>query len=350
MLVEISSDTSKRYTVPVLRYEISDDDSEDFAMPKIVGMDTIVISFFDEPSFSYSYEDENGFVEEDAPQTSIYSYDDDVTVTFLGNEISLFGANDPNSTTFIDLGINRDVFADGTTLDSLWAHVTIDNDTQNPNYLGSFLWAIDADLEVNNQQEFEGLLSANPITETIAIPAEVPYGPNKSDWLVSALASSGVEPEEVQIDGETSTHQITNLDVGALVFKDGSDTVVNVNSGEIRSGYQELAFTHVELKDQDYDHGIDISDVIAQLRVIVGLDSLSGMQKIAADIDNDGEVSISDVIANLRHIVGLDTVTQCSLVDTNNQRVTSLNSSTISELTLVQHGDVDLSATFGDLI
>ena len=68
--------------------------------------------------------------------------------------------------------------------------------------------------------------------------------------------------------------------------------------------------------------------------------------KIAADIDGSGEVAISDVVSNLRHIVGLDTIEECALVDSTDALVTSLNSSTTADLTLVQYGDVDLSATF----
>ena len=87
-----------------------------------------------------------------------------------------------------------------------------------------------------------------------------------------------------------------------------------------------------------------------QLRDIVGLTSLSDIQKIAADITGDGEVAISDVISNLRHIVGLDTIEQCALVD-NSQSVSSASTnSTALELTLIQYGDVDLSATFFELI
>ena len=87
-----------------------------------------------------------------------------------------------------------------------------------------------------------------------------------------------------------------------------------------------------------------------QLRDIVGLSSLEGKQKIAADIDRNDEVTISDVVSNLRHIVGLDTIEQCALVDSSDQLVTSLNSSTVADLTLVQYGDVDLSATFFDCL
>ena len=102
----------------------------------------------------------------------------------------------------------------------------------------------------------------------------------------------------------------------------------------------------MEFSNSSYDHGIAISDVVLQLRDIVGLSTLEGKQKIAADIDRNDEVTISDVVSNLRHIVGLDTIEQCALVDSSDERVESLTTSTIADLTLVQYGDVDLSATF----
>ena len=290
MLVEISNDTSKRYTVPVLRYEISDDDSEDFAMPKIFGMDTIVISFSAEPSFYYSYEDEDGFVEEDAPQTSIYSYDDDVTVTFLGNEISLFGANDLNSTTFIDLGITRDVFEDGTTLDTLWSHVNIENDSLESEYLGSFAWALNADLEITDQTEFEEFLSANPIAETIEIPADVAYGPNKSDWLVSALASSGIEPEEVQIDGanenstdiETPSFQEFSGDGHSVSYDEAAKLLtITTNSGIESTVALPQRSDVVEYQQQDYHYAYEFSAAISNTAAMV---SYSGERAFRGEI------------------------------------------------------------------
>ena len=44
--------------------------------------------------------------------------------------------------------------------------------------------------------------------------------------------------------------------------------------------------------------------------------------------------------------MGLDTIEECALVDSSDGRVESLTSSTIADLTLVQYGDVDLSAAF----
>jgi len=64
-----------------------------------------------------------------------------------------------------------------------------------------------------------------------------------------------------------------------------------------------LSFTHVEFSDSNHDHGIAISDVVLQLRDIVGLSTLEVKQKIVADINQDGTVAISDVVSNLHHIL-----------------------------------------------
>ena len=134
----------------------------------------------------------------------------------------------------------------------------------------------------------------------------------------------------------------------SLVFvsSETENTTVAMTSGTLATLSEDLSFTHVEFSNSNYDHGITISDVVLQLRDIVGLSALTGKQKIAADIDGSGEVAIGDVVSNLRHIVGLDTIEQCALVDGSDNRIESLTTSTIADLTLVQYGDVDLSATF----
>ena len=131
-----------------------------------------------------------------------------------------------------------------------------------------------------------------------------------------------------------------------FVSSETNTKTVAMSSGSLAILSEDVNFTHVELNTANYDHGISISDVVLQLRDIVGLSTLDGKQKFAADIDGSGEVAISDVVSNLRHIVGLDTIEECALVDSTDALVTSLNSSTIADLTLVQYGDVDLSATF----
>jgi Ca2+-binding RTX toxin-like protein len=142
----------------------------------------------------------------------------------------------------------------------------------------------------------------------------------------------------------------TSVPDQTLVFKSGTDTTLSLSSGKLESLSEDFIFTHVEFASQSYDHGIAISDVVLQLRDIVGLSTLSGNQKTAADIDGDGDVAIGDVVSNLRHIVGLDTIEQCALVDSSDQLVTNLTTSTMADLTLIQLGDVDLSATFVEIL
>lgn len=110
-----------------------------------------------------------------------------------------------------------------------------------------------------------------------------------------------------------------------------------------------VQFTHAEIANQSavYTSDIAISDVIAQLKDIVGLTPLSGTSAAAADVDNNGSIEIADVIANLKHIVGLETITSFDVVNSSSALVTELSSSMIdSNLYIVQNGDVDLSGTF----
>ena len=94
---------------------------------------------------------------------------------------------------------------------------------------------------------------------------------------------------------------------------------------------------------------ISISDVISQLRHIVGLDTLSGISALNADVDADGKIGISDVIGNLRVIVGLDNQQSARLVSEDGNFL--IDPSVLpNELTASVPGDVDLSASFLDLI
>ena len=110
-----------------------------------------------------------------------------------------------------------------------------------------------------------------------------------------------------------------------------------------------VQFTHAEIANQSsvYTSDIAISDVIAQLKDIVGLTPLSGTSAAAADVDNNGSIEIADVIANLKHIVGLETITSFDVVNSSSALVTELSSSMIdTNIYIVQNGDVDLSGTF----
>ena len=174
---------------------------------------------------------------------------------------------------------------------------------------------------------------------------------SERDFTIDLTLSPGDIVQAITIGYEDSAGARTLFANQSLVFvSSGSDnTTVSMTGGTLATLSQDLSFTHVEFSSQSYDHGIAISDVVLQLRDIVGLSTLSGTQKTAADIDGNGTVAISDVVSTLRHIVGLDTIEQCALVDTSDQLVTNLTNSTIADLTLIQLGDVDLSSTFIDI-
>ena len=131
-----------------------------------------------------------------------------------------------------------------------------------------------------------------------------------------------------------------------LVLKSDTDTQVALVSGRLENLSDNLSFSHVEFTSKNYDHGIEIGDVILQLQNMVGLNALSDTETLAADINSDGEIKINDVISALRHITGLETIHACALIDNSSQIINSLGSSTIAELRLIQYGDVNLSATF----
>lgn len=92
-----------------------------------------------------------------------------------------------------------------------------------------------------------------------------------------------------------------------------------------------------------------ISDVIGQLRHIVGLETLSGLNKAAADNDRDGDIDISDVIRSLRLIVGLESPSTAHLIDSSGNSTFDLIGPTTS-LYAVAEGDTDLSWTAPDLV
>jgi Ca2+-binding RTX toxin-like protein len=93
---------------------------------------------------------------------------------------------------------------------------------------------------------------------------------------------------------------------------------------------------------------VAISDVIAQLRHIVGLNKLTGLNKGAADNNGDGEIAISDVISSLRQIVGLEQAPDAKLVTAEGESEFLFNDS-IEELYVVAPGDADLSWSLPDM-
>ena len=88
---------------------------------------------------------------------------------------------------------------------------------------------------------------------------------------------------------------------------------------------------------------INLSDVLAQLKHIIGLKELKANALQAGDVNNDHTVNLSDVLMNLKHIIGLKEIDTFDLVTDNGFAINSLNSDSNGNLTLVINGDADQS-------
>ena len=127
------------------------------------------------------------------------------------------------------------------------------------------------------------------------------------------------------------------------------DHEAGVKTANVTNGKFEFTgigkFSHAKLDSSAYAADIAINDVISSLKHIVGLETLNGASKHAADVDNNGAVAISDVISQLKHIVGLETLSNFDLINSQGERVGEITDTTL-DLQLVLNGDVDLSTTF----
>ena len=123
--------------------------------------------------------------------------------------------------------------------------------------------------------------------------------------------------------------------------------VINTSSAEALS-ITSTKVTSAELI-ADTSGAVSISDVILQLRHIVGLEELEGLNRVAADNDGDGSVKISDVITSLRLIVGLEDAPNALILNGAGERQFEFDA-TAGDLYVVAPGDSDLSWTYADIV
>jgi hypothetical protein len=95
---------------------------------------------------------------------------------------------------------------------------------------------------------------------------------------------------------------------------------------------------------------INLSDVLSQLKHIIGLRELKANALQAGDTNNDGEVNLSDVLDNLKHIIGLRAIDTFDLVTDNGFAVNALDADSKGNLTLVINGDADQSHADWDFV
>ena len=151
-------------------------------------------------------------------------------------------------------------------------------------------------------------------------------------------------------DGVDGTISASAVDLSGLVVREGQDDVSMTNFGHepgsvslpnIPTGTFGLTLASTSEVAPD----VGINDVISTLRAIVGLDTLSSKQTIAADMNEDGDVGISDVISMLRQIVGLDDSDGFvgAAEQSDGSYSTDLTSADVDSVLWIGKGDLDSS-------
>jgi Ca2+-binding RTX toxin-like protein len=233
----------------------------------------------------------------------------------------------------IDAGLGNDTILPGASSDNIdgglgWDTVRyVENQTSyevaegdGGEYLVTHTASGDIDT-LNNVEVLEFLDTSLMLVDPNSAPKPVYFGSGKQ------LASGSVT---VTTPNATAEATITS---GELVLPVAS------------IGAEEFSLS----ANLDTQGAVGISDVIAQLRHIVGLSELSGVNFAAGDNDANGEISISDVISSLRTIVGLQESGDAKLVDALGEDKFTLD--TLSpELYAVAPGDADLSWSLPDIV
>jgi hypothetical protein len=188
-----------------------------------------------------------------------------------------------------------------------------------------------ADYETKNQYAFTVTASDGELTDAIGVTFNVA--------AVDQQITIGY------VDSTSTTVVIQDQSI-VLSIADANNVSVDVSNGMIGVLASTVSFDHIEMVSTSYDDGINISDAVSVLKHIVGLQTLTGVNVLAADANMDNAVNISDAVSVLKHIVGLDPIKNCALVDTSSSEITTLEPNMVDDYTLIQRGDIDLSATF----
>jgi len=184
---------------------------------------------------------------------------------------------------------------------------------------------------------------------------------SEGDSVVNFLEDNGSSELTVNSSNAPDYLKIKNLQNKHLNFKvdlesgsSNSENLIDSNGklllagsmsiGQVRvKGHTDFKSGIAKNKTEPESDPISLSDVLAQLKHIIGLRELSGRAKQAGDTNNDGSVNLSDVLDNLKHIIGLRPIETFDLVSDAGLKINSLNAESIGNLTLVINGDADQS-------
>jgi hypothetical protein len=145
------------------------------------------------------------------------------------------------------------------------------------------------------------------------------------------------------------------LDISGLAFPINEQGELSLSSAQTISsvkidGISSLKSSIAKQGETNASNPINLSDVLAQLKHIIGLRELKANALQAGDTNNDGEVNLSDVLVNLKHIIGLREIDTFDLVTDNGFAINALDADSKGDLTLVINGDADQSHADWDFV
>jgi hypothetical protein len=199
----------------------------------------------------------------------------------------------------------------------------------------SYQWNRD-DIEIANATNSSYLLASEDVGIIITVRASYTDNQNTFEEVFSSQTYV-VEKGNVPLFSASASL----LSSGNVHYTDTSGVYSGVATTNFRPTGTLILSAELE---ETTDDAVEISDVISQLRHIVGLTELAGLNKAAADNDANGSVDISDVINSLRQIVGLQEAPNARIVDAQGNHQFMFDDS-VTELFVVAAGDSNLSWT-----
>jgi VCBS repeat-containing protein len=272
--------------------------------------------------------------------------------------ITINGTNDAAIITAADSSITKGV---ATTLTSTATHTDIDanNDANvftpvstTSSAYGSYsvttggVWTYTLD---NSNTTIQALVLGESTTDSITVTAEdgttetITITINGANDAAKLLSSYSTSPANV-IDNLTIELWKENTQVGGDIAITKGEVLVDSTTD----------FDQVRISQSDAfdtNSAINVFDVLLTVESIVGISTLTGSAKQAADVNNDSNVNVFDVLAMVEHIVGVSSIDHFDMVDSSGDRITQLTSITsgdVPEYYLVMNGDVNMDGAFNE--
>ncbi len=264
--------------------------------------------------------------ESDTSRTATYTItaNDLVSGVPLTVEISTAGGLSVTPST-----IDFENTGSATVTQTVIVSATDDSDVEASTHTGTLTFSV---AEGSNTTKYAGALSAVSVDildndSTGGAIANIAFWAQDAGELTPVIASQAM----TVIVGETTSSVTSSsdgqVDLGAYI---GSTIELSASLGGSSSS-----------------SGVNITDAVAILKHIVGIESVSGFAAVAADIDQSGAVNITDAVEVLKMIVGLTSTAKLLAVDSAGESALTISTGT-ADFTAVVLGDVD--GSYADII